>query len=62
MSEFRIYLVILQKFQVDSAEVQSAILSEDQHNQLKIAYNLIVDNKRFADANAMYRWGTGRWC
>nr|AZZ65890.1 AMP-activated protein kinase alpha subunit [Gecarcinus lateralis] len=45
---------VCEKFQVDSAEVQSAILSEDQHNQLKIAYNLIVDNKRFADANAMY--------
>lgn len=54
--------MISQKFQVDSAEVQSAILSEDQHNQLKIAYNLIVDNKRFADANAMYRWVTGRQC
>lgn len=47
--------ISLQKFQVESSEVQSAILSEDQHNQLKIAYNLIVDNKRFADATAMYR-------
>ena len=46
----------MQKFQVDQTEVQTAILSEEPQNQLKIAYNLIVDNKRFADANAMYRW------
>ncbi|KAK4293088.1 hypothetical protein Pmani_034186 [Petrolisthes manimaculis] len=47
-------LAKLNKFQVESSELQSAILSEDEHNQLKIAYNLIVDNKRFADATAMY--------
>lgn len=45
---------VCEKFQVETSEVQSAILSEDPHNQLKIAYNLIVDNKRFADANALY--------
>nr|XP_053629506.1 5'-AMP-activated protein kinase catalytic subunit alpha-2-like [Cherax quadricarinatus]QPF20893.1 AMP-activated protein kinase subunit alpha [Cherax quadricarinatus] len=45
---------VCEKFQVETNEVQNAILSEDPHNQLKIAYNLIVDNKRFADANAMY--------
>lgn len=50
-----LFFISQQKFQVESSEVQSAILSEDQHNQLKIAYNLIVDNKRFADATAMYR-------
>ncbi|KAK4296747.1 hypothetical protein Pmani_030786 [Petrolisthes manimaculis] len=44
---------VCEKFQVESSEVQSAILSEDQHNQLKIAYNLIVDNKRL-HATAMY--------
>ncbi|XP_037775905.1 5'-AMP-activated protein kinase catalytic subunit alpha-2-like isoform X1 [Penaeus monodon] len=45
---------VCDKFQVSASEVQNALLSEDQHNQLKIAYNLIVDNKRFADANALY--------
>ncbi|KAG7174330.1 5'-AMP-activated protein kinase catalytic subunit alpha-2-like, partial [Homarus americanus] len=53
-SVVRLLLHMLMKFQVDISEVQSAILSEDAHNQLKIAYNLIVDNKRFADANALY--------
>ncbi|XP_066964115.1 5'-AMP-activated protein kinase catalytic subunit alpha-2 isoform X1 [Macrobrachium rosenbergii] len=45
---------VCEKFQVETSEVQDALLSEDPHNQLKIAYNLIVDNKRFADANALY--------
>ncbi|XP_068238962.1 5'-AMP-activated protein kinase catalytic subunit alpha-2 isoform X2 [Palaemon carinicauda] len=45
---------VCEKFQVETSEVQDAILTEDPHNQLKIAYNLIVDNKRFADANALY--------
>ena len=34
--------------------MKGALLSEDPHNQLAIAYHLIVDNKRFQDANNMY--------
>ncbi|CAL4077167.1 unnamed protein product, partial [Meganyctiphanes norvegica] len=45
---------VCEKFQVDASEIQSALLSEDPHNQLAIAYHLIVDNKRFADINTMY--------
>lgn len=35
-----------QKFGVSEKEVHSALLSKDPHDQLAIAYNLIVDNKR----------------
>lgn len=36
--------------------MQSALHSEDPHNQLAIAYHLIVDNKRFVDINTMYKY------
>jgi hypothetical protein len=31
------------------ADVTAALLSDDPHHHLSIAYNLIVDNKRIAD-------------
>ena len=34
------------KFGVEEQEIHSALLSDDPHNQLVIAYNLIIDNKR----------------
>ncbi|XP_055857365.1 5'-AMP-activated protein kinase catalytic subunit alpha-2 [Episyrphus balteatus] len=40
------------KFGVKEAEVHNALLSGDPHDQLAIAYHLIIDNKRFADEQA----------
>nr|ARR97160.1 5'-AMP-activated protein kinase catalytic subunit alpha 2 [Haliotis discus discus]QOS02267.1 protein kinase AMP-activated catalytic subunit alpha 2 [Haliotis discus hannai] len=40
---------VCDKFNVDELDVQRAILSGDPHDQLAIAYNLIIDNQRFAD-------------
>ena len=40
------------KFGVREQEVHSALLSGDPHDQLAIAYHLIVDNKRIADEAA----------
>lgn len=37
------------KFGVKDMEVHNALLSGDRHDQLAIAYHLIIDNKRFAD-------------
>jgi len=37
---------------VREQEVHSALLSGDPHDQLAIAYHLIVDNKRIADEAA----------
>lgn len=37
------------KFGVKEFEVHNALLSGDRHDQLAIAYHLIIDNKRFAD-------------
>ena len=37
------------KFGVTEAEVHSALLGGDPQDQLRIAYHLIVDNKRIAD-------------
>ncbi|MCL4126527.1 UNVERIFIED_CONTAM: hypothetical protein GTU68_010785 [Idotea baltica] len=45
---------VCEKLQVEADEVKSALISEDPHNQLAIAYHLIVDNKRFVDVNTMY--------
>jgi 5'-AMP-activated protein kinase catalytic alpha subunit len=42
----------LQKFGVKEQEVHSALLSGDPHDQLAIAYHLIIDNKRIADEAA----------
>lgn len=39
----------LQKFTVTDKEVQHALLSGNPHDQLAIAYHLIVDNKRIED-------------
>lgn len=41
-----------QKFGVREQEVHGALLSGDPHDQLAIAYHLIVDNKRIADEAA----------
>lgn len=40
------------KFMVKEAEVHNALLSGDPHDQLAIAYHLIIDNKRIADETA----------
>ncbi|BFG00244.1 5'-AMP-activated protein kinase catalytic subunit alpha-2 [Drosophila madeirensis] len=37
------------KFGVKELEVHNSLLSGDPHDQLAIAYHLIIDNKRFAD-------------
>ncbi|CAD5209824.1 unnamed protein product [Bursaphelenchus xylophilus] len=37
------------RYNVSEDEVTAALLSDDAHHQLSIAYNLIVDNKRIAD-------------
>lgn len=41
---------VAEKFNSEEDEVTNALLSGDPHNQLLIAYNLIVDNKRIADS------------
>ena len=46
------WLLLGQKFGVREQEVHSALLSGDPHDQLAIAYHLIVDNKRIADEAA----------
>ncbi|XP_043279732.1 5'-AMP-activated protein kinase catalytic subunit alpha-2 [Venturia canescens] len=43
---------VCEKFNVKEAEVHSALLSCDPHDQLAIAYHLIIDNKRIADEAA----------
>lgn len=40
---------VCEKCRVNEADVHSALLSGDQQDQLVIAYNLIMDNKRIAD-------------
>lgn len=44
--------ILLQKFGVKEHEVHNALLSGDPHDQLAIAYHLIIDNKRIADEAA----------
>jgi hypothetical protein len=44
--------MLLQKFGVKEQEVHNALLSGDPHDQLAIAYHLIIDNKRIADEAA----------
>ena len=48
----RIYIEYFTIHQVTEKEVQSALLGGDPHDQLKIAYHLIIDNKRIADESA----------
>lgn len=43
---------VCEKFGVNEGEVHSALLSGDPHDQLAIAYHLIIDNKRIADEAA----------
>lgn len=43
---------VCDKFGVHESEVHGALLSGDAHDQLAIAYHLIMDNKRFADEAA----------
>lgn len=43
---------VCDKFGVKDSEVHGALLSGDPHDQLAIAYHLIIDNKRFADEAA----------
>lgn len=43
---------VCDKFIVKEHEVHGALLSGDPHDQLAIAYHLIIDNKRFADEAA----------
>lgn len=43
---------VCEKFNVKEAEVHSALLAGDPHDQLAIAYHLIIDNKRIADEAA----------
>lgn len=58
--EVRLYFVpkcpkltlCLQKFSVTDKEVHNALLSGNAHDQLAIAYHLIVDNKRIEDETA----------
>lgn len=43
---------VCEKFNVKEAEVHTALLNGDPHDQLAIAYHLIIDNKRIADEAA----------
>lgn len=43
---------VCEKFNVKEPEVHSALLAGDPHDQLAIAYHLIIDNKRIADEAA----------
>jgi len=43
---------VSQKCGVDESEIHAALLSEDLHNPLVIAYNLVIDNKRIESAKA----------
>ncbi|KAG5890205.1 hypothetical protein JTB14_028747 [Gonioctena quinquepunctata] len=43
---------VCEKFGVQESEVHNALLSGDPHDQLAIAYHLIIDNKRIADEAA----------
>lgn len=45
-------LQVCDKFGVNENEVHNALLSGDPHDQLAIAYHLIIDNKRIADEAA----------
>ncbi|KAL3117888.1 hypothetical protein niasHT_000038 [Heterodera trifolii] len=43
---------VCHRYGVTEDDVTSALLSDDPHHHLSIAYNLIVDNKRIADETA----------
>ncbi|XP_056017251.1 5'-AMP-activated protein kinase catalytic subunit alpha-2-like isoform X27 [Ostrea edulis] len=50
---------ICEKFGVTEYEVQRALLSNDPHDQLNIAYHLIVDNRRLAGEGDLGESATG---
>jgi len=41
---------VSQKFGVEESEIHAALLSDDPHHQLVIAYNLVIDNRRIESA------------
>lgn len=43
---------VCDKFGVKENEVHNALLLGDPHDQLAIAYHLVIDNKRIADEAA----------
>ena len=43
---------VCEKFNVKDSEVHSSLLNGDPHDQLAIAYHLVIDNKRIADEAA----------
>lgn len=43
---------VCEKFNVKECEVHAALLNGDPHDQLAIAYHLVIDNKRIADEAA----------
>lgn len=45
---------VCEKFNVKESEVYQALMSQDPHDQLAIAYHLIIDNKRIADEAAKF--------
>lgn len=45
-------MFLRQKCRVSEQDVHCALLSGDPQDQLVIAYNLVVDNKRIADETA----------
>ena len=45
-------LQVCDKFEVEEQEVWNSVLGGDPHDQLQIAYHLIIDNKRIADEAA----------
>ena len=45
----RFVRICWQKCNVTEVDVQHALLSGDPQDQIAIAYNLIIDNKRFYD-------------
>ena len=40
------YIVIFKKFQVEESDVRIALASGNMHDQLLVAYHLILDNRR----------------
>lgn len=53
---------LLQKFKVEEREVHMALLSGDPHDQLNIAYHLIIDNKRLANESEYLCMKLSRYC
>lgn len=45
---------VTERYNVPEEEVTAALLGDDPHHHLSIAYNLIVDNKRIADESRFF--------